>query len=980
MKADSPRPVDSIRSNLRRTRKRPTALARVTRCRPRIQELETRTLPSGASVSGLVFQAVDSVDPTKVTPGAGIAAVQINAIGKQPGDSFNTTTDSNGKYAFSNLLPADTYQVSAVLPSGFWGFSAGSDSATVTLSSTSNFADLNFGLTPINTALVQNFYQRIMVRSGDAGGLNGWVTALNNHNIDIGQAFNGFVTSVEFQSRVTPMTALLVAFGTANQPPDPNLLRYDIRLTRLGITPDAAALNILYSQQFVDKFGDTSKLNNTQFVTFLYNTVLHRAPDAAGLKSWVAGLDSGSVNRGQVALYFANSTEYFTLRNPLALDEIVVTAAYQGLLGRPADPTGFQDWVNFVAGGASFTDLGNQMAASPEFHLLHGFTDPFLSDVQAQPITPPVDVLSRLAQFDPTNGTFDVPVTQGGISGTTSKGKPVNLYIIAHGWAPGYLEDVLLHSTPGNPLKVWDTVQFPGGLETPEPESPWLFAGVDQVSVSGLAKSITLADPNAVILAYSWLDQSATAGAGDIGPQSLTALLGAGQSESYTQLNGLRLAQAVKLALNANFFPQGGLLHILGHSHGSKVATVGALTLQMAGVPVAQLTTFESPEDGPAPKVIFGGKPDQLLPQHLAGLIDAQNFLWFYMQQMNVNANSNTVGGAAGRTPVAPTGGQIAGQFPTYIDNYFSQDGFGSALGDFAAGTGTPLTNPQPLSNIADVNLHPEIIYPLPTDLSNLNGSIAQAADTLFGSHDYPPPWYAQASLMNSPQANGTAWSPLLSPTPASGGPGLYTQDWTSYNFDQQYHLSLTPAPFVSTPAFSTFQYAQQYQVGAVQDNGTGTISLGAGASAPLSFESLTFQPLTNSGAIHNVGTGLSFQFQFQGSALPGDQLVIWVRGLFNFQVPNPQGGDLFNTGTLGYQTIPLFTMSAVDAGTAKQFATISLDGFGNQNGFFSNNVLAEGMLGATQQPQLGISLIHANGSTSTVTVSNMQQFTDGSL
>src|SRR5262249_17025405 len=258
----------------------------------------------------------------------------------------------------------------------------------------------------------------------------------------------------------------------------------------------------------------------------------------------------------------------------------------------------------------------------------------------------------------------------------------------------------------------------------------------------GLAKSITLADPNAVVLAYSWIEQSATAGAGDIGPNSLSALLGAGQSESYTQLNGLRLAQAGKLALNANFFPQGGLLHILGHSHGSKVATVGALTLQMDGVPVAQLTTLESPEDGPAPKVIFGGNPDQLLPQHLAGLIDAQNFLWFYMQQMNVNANNNVVGGADGRTPVAPTAGQIPGQFPTYIDNYFSQDGFGSALGGIAAGTGTPLTNPQSLSNIADVNLHPEIIYPLPTDLSNLNNSIAQAADTLFGSHDYPPAWY----------------------------------------------------------------------------------------------------------------------------------------------------------------------------------------------------------------------------------------------
>jgi hypothetical protein len=506
---------------------------------------------------------------------------------------------------------------------------------------------------------------------------------------------------------------------------------------------------------------------------------------------------------------------------------------------------------------------------------------------------------------------------------------------------------------------------------------------VDQVSVTGLAKSITLADPNAVVLAYSWLDQSGTAGAGDIGPNNLTALLGAGQSESYTQLNGLRLAEAVQLALNTNFFPQGGMLHIMGHSHGSKVATVGALALQMDGVPVAQLTTLESPEDGPEPTITFPSGEIQLGPQHLAGLIDAQNFLWFYMQQMNVNGNNNIVDGPLGRTPIGPTGGQIPGQFPTYIDSYFSQDGFGAALGDFAAGTGTPLSNPQPLSNIADVNLHPEIIYPLPTGgLSNLSDSIAQVADTFFGSHDYPPAWYGQASLMSSPQANGIAWSPLLNPTPAGGGPGLYTQDWTSYNFEQQYHLtgpSAYPTP-TPVPAFTPFEYAQQYQVGSVQDNGTGTITLGAGASAPLSFESLTFQPLANvpvQGS-NPVGTGLSFQFQFQGPALPGDQLVIWVRGLFGFRVPGGSA-DRFNTGTLGYQTIPLFTMSAVDAGATKQLATISLDGFGNQNSFFNNSNVADGMLGATQQPQLGISLVHANGSTSTVTISNMQQFTDGS-
>jgi hypothetical protein len=968
--------VDTILSRLRRWWRGPTRRVPGARCRPRVEELEPRTLPAGATLSGLVFQAVDTVDPTNLTPGPGIPGVQINAVGKLPGDSFSTTTSnmagSIGTYTFMNL-PADKYQVSTVLPTNpvaYWGFTAGSDSATVTLSATTTFTDLNFALTPENNALVQNLYQRVLFRPADAAGLNSWATALTSGGFSIGQVFNGFVTASEFKNNEVPMTNLLLAFSSPNQPPDPNLLRHNMELIGQGISFDAATLDILYSQQFITQHIDTSKLDDTAFVTYLYNTVLHRAPDPLGLSGWVGALQNG-FNRGQVTFDFANSTEYTTLTNPNAFDEAVVSAAYQGILGRPVDVPSFQGWVNFLAAGNSITALGNAIAASSEFQALRGFTDPFLSDVQAQPITPPVDVLSRLQEYDTTKGNFDLPVAAGSIGSSASK--PVNLYVIAHGWAPGYLEDVLLHSTPGNPLKVWDTVQFPGGLGTPEPESPWLFGGVDQVSVSGLAKSITQADPKAVVLAYSWIDQSGTSGSGNIGLNNLTPLLGGAQSEAYTQLNGLRMAEAIQMALNPNFFQQQGLLHILGHSHGSKVATVGALALQVAGVSVAQLTTFESPEDGPSPTLLV-----PLKPQHLAGLIDAQNFLWYYMQQMNVNANNNVVTGTGGRTPVAPGTGQIPGQFPTYIDNYFSQDGFGSALGAFAPGTGTPLSNPQSLSNIADVNLHPEIIYPLPTSFADKQAALKQAIQTLFGSHDYPPPWYAQASLMNSPQANGTAWSPLLNPSPTGGAAGQYKQDWTSYNFQQQYHLTAPTTPSAVTPEFSPFQYARQYGVGAVQDNGTGTITLGATGNAPLSFESLTFLPLANTANPGPTGTGLSFQFQFQGTAQPGDQLVIWARGLFNLKTASVAGTSV-NTGTLGYQTVPLFVMSATDAGTAKQLATLSLDGFGNTTGGLFTGNLATGVLGATQQPQIGISLVRASGSTSTVSITNMQQFADGS-
>ena len=45
-------------------------------------------------------------------------------------------------------------------------------------------------------------------------------------------------------------------------------------------------------------------------------------------------------------------------------------------------------------------------------------------------------------------------------------------------------------------------------------------------------------------------------------------------SEAYTAMNGNRLANALMTALPSNFATSGGGLHLIGHSHGSKVATV----------------------------------------------------------------------------------------------------------------------------------------------------------------------------------------------------------------------------------------------------------------------------------------------------------------------------------------------------------------------------------------------------------------------
>ena len=70
--------------------------------------------------------------------------------------------------------------------------------------------------------------------------------------------------------------------------------------------------------------------------------------------------------------------------------------------------------------------------------------------------------------------------------------------------------------------------------------------------------------------------------------------------------------------------------------------------------------------------------------------------------------------------------------------------------------------------------------------------------------------------------------------------------------------------------------------------------------------------------------------------------------------------------------------ITGTDAGTSAQFAALSLDLLGNEAGLLKNGNLADGLLGQTQQPVIGFSLLHVGNSQSTVTISNLQQFSDG--
>lgn len=100
------------------------------------------------------------------------------------------------------------------------------------------------------------------------------------------------------------------------------------------------------------------------FVTRLYNTLMDRAPDQAGLDAWVNNLVMHKLTGAQVAANFVFSEE-FQIKNPC--NEHYVTYLYQALFARGADGPGLQSWLAKLDSGVTRGGVFNGFIGSREF-------------------------------------------------------------------------------------------------------------------------------------------------------------------------------------------------------------------------------------------------------------------------------------------------------------------------------------------------------------------------------------------------------------------------------------------------------------------------------------------------------------------------------------------------------------------------------------------------------------------------------------
>ncbi len=235
------------------------------------------------------------------------------------GDAIDPTTAGGSVY---RLYQATLNRAPDV--SGFNNWQASINSGRTLQSITSGFINSaefqqRYGSLNANQ-FVTLLYNNVLSRAPDAGGLANWVGSLNS-GASRESIVNGFSESQEFQNNTVAATT---AFTTTQVYGNTYGQVYRLYGATLGRAPDAGGFvswvnslaggqslqnittGFIRSAEFQQTYGS---LNNTQFVTLLYNNVLNRAPDTGGLNSWVSSLNSGA-SRESVVNGFSESQEY----------------------------------------------------------------------------------------------------------------------------------------------------------------------------------------------------------------------------------------------------------------------------------------------------------------------------------------------------------------------------------------------------------------------------------------------------------------------------------------------------------------------------------------------------------------------------------------------------------------------------------------------------------------------------------------------
>ena len=182
-------------------------------------------------------------------------------------------------------------------------------------------------------------FQGFLRRPADAGALSTFGSALTAGTVTHASLVNTLLTSTEFNMFVAPVSRLYMA--AFHRVPDAGGLDNWVAYVRAGNPLQSAADQFVASAEFQLTYGS---LNNTQYVTLLYENVLGREPDPTGLATWTGQLASGST-RGQILIGFSESPEGIRLFAPT----VRTFLHYFAFLNATPAQSDLDYWKNYLA-------------------------------------------------------------------------------------------------------------------------------------------------------------------------------------------------------------------------------------------------------------------------------------------------------------------------------------------------------------------------------------------------------------------------------------------------------------------------------------------------------------------------------------------------------------------------------------------------------------------------------------------------------
>ena len=223
-----------------------------------------------------------------------------------------------------------------------------------------------------NAGQTYRLYQAAFDRVPDKAGLGDWIEGMDR-GMGLSQVAKGFINSAEFKALYgnNPTNSEFVTLlydNVLHRVPDTDGFNYWNNSLSSGMTREQALIGFSESTENKVALMAFDMNGNMGQVYRLYQAAFDRTPDVGGVGDWTQGMNNG-MTLNQVATGFINSAEFKALYGNNPTNSEFVTLLYDNVLHRAPDTAGYNDWMNGLDHGTSREDLLTGFSESLENQL-----------------------------------------------------------------------------------------------------------------------------------------------------------------------------------------------------------------------------------------------------------------------------------------------------------------------------------------------------------------------------------------------------------------------------------------------------------------------------------------------------------------------------------------------------------------------------------------------------------------------------------